>query len=660
MTLKRVFFFFFLFFSRYLFAQKEVRLSSPDGNIVLTLRLNEDLPVYSIAFKKNVLIENSSINLDIEGWGMLQKAFINKPPVFKEINENYKLVVGKTTTVNNHYRQVIISLQDKKNKDYQFDFEVRVFNDGVAFRYSLPKQSRTSGTSFTLLEEGTQFRFTTDAIVKALLLPNFTTSHEGLYITLPLSKIKEDTLMDMPALFQFPNKTFIGITEAALLDYAGMYLIKHNGIIRSQLSPLPNQQTIKVKTALPHKSPWRVLLISDRVGALIESNIITSLNEPCAIKDVSWLKPGTTTFPWWNGTIVPDSIKGGNNFETNKYYIDFCAANNIKYHSVVEYGGHEWYTNDGTDYQPGKNADITKPVAGLDMKQVCDYAKQKNVGIRVWTHWKALYPKLDTAFAIFEKWGLSGMMVDFMDRDDQEMVNIQTEILQKAAAHHLHIQFHGAYKNTGLSRTYPNEFTREGAMNYEYDKWDTIINPDADINIPFTRMLAGSTDYHLGGFRALPQSKFIVQNFRPYVMGTRCHMLAMYVVLENYLSMVCDYPDAYIGQPGFEVIKNIPTTWDETRVTAAEVGEYISIARRKKDSWYIGTITNNKAREITLNFNFLPIGKYTAEIYSDAADADENANHLTKRKIVVNSTTSLKLALAPGGGNIIVLNKSKN
>ena len=660
MNLKRVLFFFFLFFSRYLFAQKEVRLSSPDDNIVFTLRLNEDLPVYSIAFKKNVLIENSSINLDIEGWGTLQKAFINKPPVFKEINENYKLVVGKTSTVSNHYRQVIISLQDKKNKDYQFDFEVRVFNDGVAFRYSLPKQSRTPGTSFTLLEERTQFRFTTDPIVKALLLPNFTTSHEGLYTTMPFSKIKEDTLMDMPALFQFPNKTFIGITEAALLDYAGMYLIKHNGILRSQLSPLPNQQTIKVKAALPHKSPWRVLLISDRVGALIESNIITSLNERCAIKDVSWLKPGTTTFPWWNGTIVPDSIKGGNNFETNKYYIDFCAANNIKYHSVVEYGGHEWYTNDGTDYQPGKNADITKPVAGLDMKQVCDYAKQKNVGIRVWTHWKALYPKLDTAFAIFEKWGLSGMMVDFMDRDDQEMVNIQTEILQKAAAHHLHIQFHGAYKNTGLSRTYPNEFTREGAMNYEYDKWDTIINPDADINIPFTRMLAGSTDYHLGGFRALPQSKFIVQNFRPYVMGTRCHMLAMYVVLENYLSMVCDYPDAYIGQPGFEVIKNIPTTWDETCVPAAEVGEYISIARRKKDSWYIGTITNNKAREITLNFNFLPIGKYTAEIYSDAADADENANHLTKRKIVVNSATSLKLALASGGGNIIVLNKSKN
>jgi len=253
-----------------------------------------------------------------------------------------------------------------------------------------------------------------------------------------------------------------------------------------------------VQATLPHYSPWRVLLISDRVGSLIESNIISSLNAPSAIKDIGWLKPGTTTFPWWNGTIIPDSIKGGNNFETNKYYIDFCAKNNIKYHSIVEYGGHEWYTNDGEGYQPGPNVDITKPVDGLDMKKVCDYGKKKNVGIRVWTHWKALYPKLDTAFALFEKWGLSGMMVDFMDRDDQEMVNIQTEILQKAAKHHLHIQFHGAYKPTGLSRTYPNEFTREGAMNYEYDKWDTLITPNADLNIVFTRMLAGPTDYHLG------------------------------------------------------------------------------------------------------------------------------------------------------------------
>ena len=172
-------------------------------------------------------------------------------------------------------------------------------------------------------------------------------------------------------------------------------------------------------------------------------------------------------------------------------------------------------------------------------------------------------------------------------------------------------------------------------------------------------MLAGATDYHQGGFRALPADKFIVQNIRPYVMGTRCHMLAMYVVLENYLPMVCDYPDAYIGQPGFEVIKKVPGTWDETYVAAAELDQYVSIARRKNDNWYIGTVTNKDAREISINLNFLPVGKYEAEIYSDAADANENANHLTKQTMTVDKNTVLKLALAPGGGNMIILSKLK-
>jgi alpha-glucosidase len=654
-----IFLVFSLFFTQYLFAQNNIRLKSPDGRIEFILKANEDMPVYSIAFKKNILIENSSLNLDLEGPGMLRQAFISAPLVNKVVNESYKLIVGKASTVKDHYRQAIISLQDKLNKNYKFNIEVRVFDDGVAFRYSFPKPSRPGGTSFTLLDELTQFRFTADPLVKALLLPNFITSHEGLYTTALLSEIREDTLMDMPALFQFPNKVYMAITEAVLLDYAGMYLIKKQGNLYSQLSPLPGQEKIKVKATLPHNSPWRVFLISDRLGSLIESNIITSLNAPSAINDVNWIKPGTSTFPWWNGTVIPDSVVGGNNFETNKYYIDFCAANNIRYHTVVEYGGHEWYTNDGEGYQPGKNFDITKPVDGLDMKQICDYGKKNGVGIRVWTHWKALYPKLDTAFALFEKWGLSGMMVDFMDRDDQEMVNIQTEILQKAAKHHLHIQFHGAYKPTGLHRTYPNEFTREGAMNYEYDKWDKLVTPDADLNIVFTRMLAGATDYHQGGFNALPVDKFVVQNIRPFVMGTRCHMLAMYVVLENYLPMVCDYPDAYTGQPGFEVIKKIPGSWDETKVIAAELDQYVSVARRKNDKWFIGTISNNDAREITIDLKFLPNGKYEAEIYSDAPDANENANHLTKQKKIVDRSTQLKLTLAPGGGNMIILNKFK-
>lgn len=645
------------FLSTTLFAQHHdyVNLASPNSNIVFAMEIENGLPVYSVLFKGTPVVESASLNLDIEGIGKLSNATYAQRPVFNEVNETYKLIVGKASNVRNHYKQATICLVDKTNRDLTINLEVRAFNDGLAFRYFFPKQNNR--TSLSILDEHTQFRIPGDASVKALLLPNYTTSHEGLYTTALLREIKDDTLIDIPALFELPKKIFVAITEAALLDHAGMYLIKRNGIVQSQLSPLPNQQKIKVKATLPHYSPWRVLLISDRLGSLIESNIITSLNAPPQTRDWSWVKPGTTTFPWWNGTIIPDTIKGGNNFETNKYYIDFCAANNIMYHTVVEYGGHEWYMNDGEGYQPGKNVDITKPVPGLDMKQICNYGKMKGVGIRVWTHWKALYPKLDEAFSLFEQWGLSGMMVDFMDRDDQEMINIQTEILQKAVKHKLHIQFHGVHKPTGLHRTYPNEFTREGAMNYEYHKWDKLITPDADLNIVFTRMLAGSTDYHQGGFRALPTEKFIVQNERPYVMGTRCHMLAMYVVLENYLPMVADYPDAYFGQPGFEVIKKIPGTWDQTVVPAAELDQYVTVARRKKNDWYIGTMTNSDARNLKLALNFLPTGKYRAEIFSDAPDANENANHLTKQIKTVDRNTILDLALAPGGGNMIILYK---
>jgi alpha-glucosidase len=644
-----------LAFPRPTTAQSEVHLRSPDGRLVFNFNCNNRLPQYSVDFNLQPVMLPSSLDISIKDRGDMEQVYMTAPPVLTEKQEHYTLVVGKAKEINDSYREAVISLGDKNNKEVRFQLAVRAFNDGIAFRFLFPRNG--GAASFTLLDEKTEFHFAGDPLVKALLLPNFTSSHEGLYTTLPLSKMPADSLMDLPTLVQLPGNIFVGVTEAALLDYAGMYLLKYDGVLVSQLSPLPGQTLEKVKSTLPHNSPWRVLLISDRVGALIESNIITSLNAPLALKDVSWIRPGTSTFPWWNGTIVPDSIHGGNNFETNKYYIDFCAAHHIRYHTIVEYGGHEWYTNDGSDYQPGPHADITKPVEGLDMKRICDYARERNVGIRVWTHWKALYPKLDTAFALFEKWGIGGMMVDFMDRDDQQMVNIQTEILQKAALHHLHIQFHGAFKNTGLHRMYPNEFTREGTLNYEHDKWDNMVSPDADINIPFTRMLAGSTDYHLGGFHALPYAKFVVQNFRPFVMGTRCHMLAMYVVLENYLSMVCDYPDAYIGQPGFEVIEQIPTSWDETRVPAAEVDQYVSIARRKNTTWYMGTISNNESRAVSIKLGFLPAGNYQATIYGDAPDADQDANHLTKTVMTVTNHSILALQLAAGGGNFVILKK---
>ena len=636
--------------------QKAITLLSPDGSLHFTLKPFSKSLMYKVEYKGKPVVDYSALSLQFRDAMSYTDLKIGKA-VFKDTTDEYDLIVGKTKHVKAHYKEVTIPLEEKKMPFRKINFIVRAFDDGIAFRYEFPQQKNWLG--YTLLDENTTFNLHGDPFAHTLFLPNYTSSHEGDYSSLKVSNIIADTLMDMPALFEFPGPVFLGITEAELVDYAGMYLSKHDGVLVSKLSPLPNQIAIKVKATLPHRSPWRVLMISDRIGALIESNILTSLNEPCKLKDVGWIKPGKTTFPWWNGNVVPDTLNApGNNFVTNQYYIDFCARNNIEYHSVVEYGLHQWYVDDGVGFQPGPHADVTTPVPGLDMKEICDYAKQKGVGVRVWVHFYALYPKLDTAFAVFEKWGLKGMMVDFMDRDDQEMVNMQIEILQKAAAHHLHIQFHGAYKPTGMNRTYPNEYTREGTKNYEVDKWDEKgLSPDHDITMPFTRGLAGSTDYHLGGFRAVTQEKFKTQYTRPWVLGTRCHMLAMYVVLENYLQMICDYPAAYEGQQGFEFIKNVPTTWDETKVIDARVNEYILIARRKNSDWYIGAINNHRAREIRIPLNFLDDGKYIADIFSDARDTDENPNHLNIEKKIIDNGDNLSFKLAAGGGLAIRLQK---
>jgi alpha-glucosidase len=636
---------------------QKLHVTSSDGNIVFNFKLIDKSAFYNVTFKGKTIVDYSSLSLEFDNGKFEKNLKLNKP-FYRDTTEDYNLVVGKTSHVLTHYKELIIPLEEILAPNRKINLIVRVFDDGVALRYEFLQQQ--GWTKYSLLDENTSFKLAGDPIVHALFLPDYTSSHEGFYTTTPFSKVVPDSLMDMPALFELPDNVYVGITEAELVDYAGMYLAKHNGVLVSRLSPLPNQTAIKVKEVLPHRSPWRVMLIGDRIGLLIESNIITTLNEPCKIKDVSWLKPGKTTFPWWNGNVVPDTINApGNNFVTAKYYIDFCARNGLEYHSVVEYGLHQWYMDDGINFQPGPHADVTTPVPGLDMKQICDYAKQLGVGIRVWVHWAALYPKLDTAFALFEQWGLKGMMVDFMDRDDQEMVNIQTEILQKAAQHHLHIQFHGAYKPTGLSRTYPNEFTREGTLNYEADKWtDGGLSPNHDINIPFTRMLAGSTDYHLGGFRAVPGKDFTTPHYtRPLVLGTRCHMLGMYVVLENYLQMVCDYPEAYEDEPGFEFIKQIPTTWDETKVPDAKVNEFITVARRKNQDWYMGAITNNNARYLNVPLNFLGNGTYIATIYTDAPDATTNPNHLIKQEKFVTSKDFISVHLASGGGFVAYLKK---
>lgn len=648
----------FLLLSANVFGQKMLVLKSPNAALVFQFTHTQTAPLYSISYKNKILVEQSELGFDFKATGRFGTNLKVSKAKFSKGVEAYELPIGKTRQVNMPYQQVVIPLVENLPKGRIINLIVRAFNDGIVFRYEFPKQDNWA--SYEMLNENTSFHIVGNPKMRSLSFNNTHNSHEGLYEKTYLDDFNTKKLIDLPVLFEFSDNKYMAITEANLRDYAGMYLQKDKGKLRTFLSPLPNQDEIKVKANLAHQSPWRVFMISDRIGALIESNILTSLNEPSKIEDVSWLKPGKTSFHWWNGDVVPDtSFVPGANFETNKYYIDFCARHHIEYHSVIGYGGFAWYPNDWKDYgHQGTYADVTKTIPSLDMQKICDYAKSKGVAIHVWVNWKALYPQLEAAFTQFEKWGIKGMMVDFLDRDDQEMVNIQEEILQRAAAHKLFIQFHGAYKPTGLNRTYPNEFTREGTYNYEQNKWRKVgISPEHDLDIAFTRLLAGATDYHLGGFRAVKPEHFKTHYVRPMMIATRTHMLAMYVIMESYLTMVADYPDAYEGQPGFDFLEHVPTVWNETKVLSAAVGEYLTIARRHNDDWHVGTINNSIKREIDFDLSFLPAGNYEAEIYEDIIDAMANPNALTKTVKIVTNKDKIHVALQAGGGQAIRLVK---
>lgn len=639
-------------------SQGSSTLRSPDGNIVFKFHLTKEAPVYAVTFKGKTLIGDSQLGLSFREGGKWAAGLSMGITASRSVDETYDLVVGKTKTVRDRHREILIPLLEKNGRKRRVDLRVRAFDDGVAYRYEFPEQE--NWTAYELLDENTTWKLAENPIVRALFWGHYNNDHEGLYHPMPLNKVKADTLMDLPALFEFPDKTYMAVTEANLRDYAGMYLSRNEEILTSKLSPLPGQPEIKVKATLPHRTPWRVMLIGDRIGTLLESNILTNLNEPTQFKDVSWIRPGKTTFHWWNGDIAPDTtFAPGVNFDFNKYYIDFAARNKISYHAVIGYGGFAWYQSDAPGYgEVGPNTDVTRTVPMLNMQQVCDYAAEKGVGIHVWVNWRAIYPDLERSFAQFEKWGIKGMMVDFLNRDDQEMVNIQEAILQKAAEHRLYIQFHGAYKPTGLHRTYPNEFTREGAYNYEQNKWrETPVSSEHDLDIVFTRLLAGATDYHLGGFRAVPEEQFRTQYTRPLMGGTRCHMLAMYVVLESYLTSLCDYPQAYEGEDGFEFLRDVPTTWDETVVPDASVGEYVTMARRKGAEWYVGSLNNSEARTVKVSLDFLPDGAYTATIYADTPEAVQNPNALVKEVQTVSNTDVIPVKMAAGGGQVIRLIK---
>jgi len=540
-----------------------------------------------------------------------------------------------------------------------YGLKVRAYDDGAAYRFftTLPGE-------ITENYEGEELHFSPSDSVYFPREDSFLSHSERLYPCLSVEQIADTQMCCLPALFMKGNGIRVAFTEADLLDYAGLYL-KGSGpgktVLRSTFPPYPleeeavDDRTVRVKKGaeyIAHTNgtrdfPWRVFLIAERDGDLVENDLVYRLGSPQKLKETGWIRPGKVAWDWWNANnITGVNFRAGVNTDTYKYYIDFASKYGIEY-IILDEG---W----------SKPSDLFQINPDMNMETLFAYARARNVGIIPWVTWKALDDRMTEALDQFAAWGAKGIKVDFMQRDDQKMVNYYERVAVEAAKRHLLVDFHGAFKPTGLNRTYPNLITREGVRGLEWDKWSSDITPEHDVTLPFTRMLAGAMDFTPGAMVNAVKSNFHPIFTQPMSQGTRCHQLAMYVVYESPLQMLADCPSNYMKEPdAMEFLGPVPTTWDQTKVLEGKVADYITVARKHGEDWYVGSMTDWTPRDITVDCSFLGPGSYQLMQWSDGINADRNAMDYRIEKRTITSADRLTVHLAPGGGWVARIRKTE-
>jgi alpha-glucosidase len=604
--------------------------------------------VYSVSFHEKPVFEDSALRLELVNQSPLGVAVQIAATTPGSGVDDYRPLAGKTSSVHDAYNSLIVHAVESANPGRKFDIEARVYNGAVAFRYHIPEQAGL--TRYQLAQEDTEFRPVTDASAWALRLPNYESAYESEYVPMPLSALSNQggvashILNGAPMLMHLPGVAWAAVGEAYLEGNAAMYLENPSGswmghYIVSRISPPINENEYDrhhpaVNAPLPHDSAWRVILLGDKPGELVESNVISDLNPPNRVTDTSWIHPGKAAWDWWNGDLGADG-KPAYTTENMKYYVDFAAESGFPY-MMLDAG---W---------SGK--DILMMRGNVDVPELVRYAAKKNVKVWIWLYSKSVAAQMQEAFPLYEKWGVAGVKIDFVLRNDQEGIQWYYDVAKLAAEHHLMVDFHGATQPWGIERTYPNVLNYEAVLGLEQNKAGRRDGPVDRATFPFTRMLSGPLDYTPGGFNNVTEEEFVARDLSPMVTGTRAQQLALYVVLQEPLAMVSDAPSAYANQPDFQFLKDVPTAWDATRVLNGAPGEFVTIARRSGREWYLGSLTNWTARDLRVSLSFLGTGTYVAEIYEDAADAERRPKHVSIRKQKVAASQTLTLHLASGGG----------
>lgn len=628
-------------------------VSSPDGINKIEIKVGEQI-TYSVRHKEGLILDNSPISMIINGKDIGRNPAVRKTSK-RAVNEVINPVVRvKRGEIQDNYNELTLHFKGG------FGLIFRSYDDGVAYRFFTRYKK-----DIMVNDELVSYQFTSDYEMELPLEESMYSHFEREYVPITIRDFHEDSLSSLPAMVKLNNNVKVIITETDLFDYPGMFLhgSGEKGLVETHFANYPKKiektsdrdvmvlerEKFLAKTAGERSFPWRMLVITDEDKALLENELVFKLSAPNSLSETDWIKPGKVAWDWYNANnIFGVDFESGINTATYKYYIDFASKYGLEY-IVLDEGWYDITVNN-----------LLKPIPEIDMTELIAYGKQKNVDLILWVTWKALDDQLVEALQAFKVWGIKGIKVDFMQRDDQWMVNYYEKVAKEAAKHQLLVDFHGSYKPAGLQRKYPHVLTREGVRGLEWSKWSSDTNPVNSLKIPFIRMVAGAMDFTPGAMRNAQKANHKDFFTRPISLGTRCHQLAMYVIFESPLQMLADTPSSYYKEEEcMEFLAPVPSVWDDTKVLDASYGNYIITSRRSKGNYYVGAMTNWDDRDLEVDFSFLPDGDYEAVIFQDGVNADKMAEDYRKTTQVVNNKKKLTVHLAPGGGWVAMVSKKK-
>ncbi len=640
---------------------REFELKSPDRMITINISVGNKVK-YSVRHGNTMIIKGSEISMELGDGHVLGVGGTVGKVATNAVDEVLQADFYKKKEVKNNYNELIINFKG----NYSLTF--RAFDDGVAYRFS---------TSFKkpiiVKKENVNYCFDNDYLayipyVNArkgdgdFLTQQFFTSFESQYTIDSISKMDVERIAFTPLLICLKDGKKAVIVESDLEDFPGTFFRKGDGnsliSVQSTYPKVEEQgghnmlqmvvnerENFVAKVKGKRDFPWRAIVISENDAELMNSDMVYKLASPSRVEDVSWIQPGKVAWDWWNNwNIWGVDFKAGINNETYKYYIDFASKNGIEY-VILDEG---WAVN--------KQADLFQVVPEINLEELVEYGKERNVGLVLWAGYYAIDRDMEHVCKHYSEMGIKGFKVDFMDRDDQKVVDFYYRMAAMAAKYHLFVDFHGAYKPTGLSRTYPNVLNFEGAYGLEQSKWDSELHQvDYECMIPYIRMVAGNLDYTQGAMDNATKSHFRAIYTNPMSQGTRCRQLAEYVIFESPFNMMCDSPTKYMqNQECVDFISEVPTVWDETVALDGKLGEYAVIARRKGDTWYIGAITNWDQRTVEVDLSKLGISKSSVIMYQDGINANRNAEdyQIIKKDIKDNR---IVVEMKSGGGAVIIV-----